>query len=109
MVVLLNILVPVIIIGLLYLAYKLKKGWPVLVAIAFVLAYGLVQPSYMPKGTVKPVQYTEFQKVDKPMADRMLKPKSGAERDAARKAEFEKNDQRVEALIETMKKEKEQK
>lgn len=102
----LNLIVPVVVIGFVLLAMRLKKMFPIYTAIVFVILYALLQPSYLPKGTVKPVVYEEFKPNESVFVDRMLKPKSGAERDASRKAEFEKNDERIDKLIKQMKTEK---
>jgi len=89
MVLLLNILVPLVVIALLYLAWRLKNWHPALIAIVFVVAYGAFQPSYIPKGTVKPLPNPEFHVNDSPMVDRLMKPKSGAEYDAERNKALE--------------------
>lgn len=107
MVVLLNIFVPVVVIALLYIAYKFKKLWPVLAAVAVLVIYPKIQPSYIPKGTVKPLPVAETQIVDKPFVDRVIKPMSAAERDERMSAEVLKSEQRREALIKQIKSEKE--
>lgn len=100
MIILLNVIVPIVILGLSFYAYKIQKWWPVLVAIAFSLIYGLVQPSYMPKGVVKPMAAPiEFRQVEGPMTDRMLKPKSAEQYDIERKAALDAIDQSIREQI----------
>jgi hypothetical protein len=99
MVLLLNILVPVVVLGLMYLAYRLKKFWPIAASVAFVLLYQLAQPSYMPKGTVKPVKIVEFKQLDIPMVDRSLKPKSSEQYDIERNAALEAIDKSIKNQI----------
>lgn len=108
MIVLLNILLPLLIAGILFIGYKKKKLIPALI-ISLVVGYGytLVQPSYMPKGTVKSLPPIELRASDKPIQDRMLKPVPAAERDEKMKAEFKASDERREALVEQIKKDKE--
>lgn len=99
MVVLLNILVPLVTIALLYLGYKLKSGWPLAVALFFAIGYALVQPSYMPKGTVKPLPHVEFQYVDTEIVDHGLKTKSPEEYDREREAVIERMNQSIKTQI----------
>lgn len=84
MILLLNMLLSIVVVGHLYLAYKLKKIWPIGFALVMLLIYPMIQPSYMPKGTVPPMHVSSFEKLDIPIVDRSLKPKSGAEYDAER-------------------------
>jgi hypothetical protein len=61
--------------------------------------YTNIQPSYMPKGTVKPMPTVEFKQLDIPMVDRQLKPKSSAQYDAERTAEMEAIDKSIKNQI----------
>lgn len=99
MVLLLNILVPLVAIVLIVLTVKLRKMWPTYTMIALSIIYAFAQPSYMPKGTVKPMPTIEFKQLDIPMVDRSLKPKSDAERDSERKAAIEEIDRDLEQQI----------
>lgn len=99
MVLLLNIIVPLVTIVLIYLGYKLKSGWPLAIAILFVVGYTLVQPSYMPKGTVKSLPHVEFQYVDTEIVDRGLKTKSPEEYDREREAVIERMNQSIKTQI----------
>lgn len=100
MVVLLNILVPVVTLVLFFAAYKFKKYWPALVAVAVLFIYPMIQPSYMPKGTVKSLPNAEFQVSDAPVVDLALKPKSSELYDAEREAAMERIDQSIKMQIE---------
>jgi hypothetical protein len=84
MILLLNMLMTIVVLGHAYLAYKLKKIWPIGFALVMLLVYPMIQPSYMPKGTVRPMVTQPFEKLDIPIVDRGLKPKSGAEYDTER-------------------------
>lgn len=103
MVLLLNILVPLVVILLIWFAYKIKKVYPVLIAIAFIIIYQFAQPSYMPKGTVKPMPKVEFQQLDIPMVDRSLKTKSDVERDAERNKALQEIDNSINEQIKSNK------
>lgn len=84
MILLLNILVPIVAIFLIFLTVKLRKMWPTYLMIVFYVIYAFAQPSYMSKGTVKPMVIQEFKQLDIPMVDRSLKPLPDSERDAQR-------------------------
>lgn len=101
----LNYLLPVVVIALLYLAFRLKKFWPLVVAVVFVVVYGAVQPSYIPKGTVKTYTPPPFETVDKPIVDRSLKPKSAEQYDAERNAAIEQINTSINNAIEKQKQE----
>lgn len=103
MIVALNYLVPAVVLALLYVAFRLKKFWPLVVAVVFVVLYGAVQPSYFPKGTVKTYTPPPFEAVDKPMVDRMLKPKSADQYDAERNAAIEQINTNIKNSIENQK------
>lgn len=111
MVFLINSIPVLIILIALFVIYKVsglkRKVGTALIAIGLSVIYTHVQPSYMPKGTVKPLPVVETPVVDKPIVDRVLKPMSGAERDARMKAEVEKSDARRAELIKEIKSEKE--
>jgi hypothetical protein len=82
-----------------YVAYR-RKSWKIAVAtILAIFLYNHFQPSYMPKGEVKPTVFVAPVASDKPMVDRMSKPLSEAERDAKRKAEYEATDSRVKEML----------
>lgn len=103
MVLLLNILVPLVVIALLYLAWRIKNWHPALIALVFVVAYGALQPSYMPKGTVKPLPNPEFHVNDSPMVDRLMKPKSPEQYDLERKQALDAIDKSLKEQIESNK------
>lgn len=107
MIALLNFVVPIVVIGLILLAMRLKKFWPIIVAIVFVIVYQAVQPSYIPKGTVKDLPRAEFRVDDSPIQDRMRKTISAEERDARMAKADKETNERIEALIERSKSEKE--
>ena len=78
-----------------YLTYR-YRSWKIAVAtLVLLLGYNHFQPSYMPKGEVSKAAFVEPTASDKPMVDRMLKPKSSEEYDAKRQAEFDKIDARI--------------
>lgn len=86
---------------------KVGKFIFALITVGMLFVYFQIQPSYMPKGSVKPLPVADFKIVDKPMVDRMLKTKPAAERDAEMQAEYDKSDARREAFVEKIKSEKE--
>lgn len=104
----LNLLVPVVVIGLIILAMRLKKMFPIYTAIVFVIVYTVFQPSYMPKGKVTTtLPNAAFEVTSDKVENRILKPMSSEARDA-RMAEVEElATKRREELIEQMKSEKE--
>lgn len=103
MVLLLNILFPVVIIALMVISYKFKKVWPVIGVVAFILIYSIAQPSYMPKGTVKPLPNPEFRVNDSPMVDRLMKPKSPEQYDLERQQALDAIDKSLKEQIESNK------
>lgn len=107
MIALLNFVVPVVVIALIILAMRLKKFWPIIVSIVFVIVYQAVQPSYLPKGTTKQLPNAEFQIESKPIEDRIRKTISPEERDARMANVENETNERIEALIERSKSEKE--
>ena len=88
MVILFNLLPLLILVGFVFLAYRLKKWWLVLVGVVAVALYFQIQPSYMPKGEVKRIELPEFEQSSKEFVDRMSKPKSGEEYDKQRQEEI---------------------
>lgn len=108
MIVLLNILLPLIIASILFVGWKKKKLVQALIlSVAVGIGYSLVQPSYLPKGTVKALPNAEFVTTNKQIEDRMRKPVPSAERDAHMKEEYKIADERREQFIEKLKSEKE--
>lgn len=103
MVLLLNILVPVVAIILIVLTVKLRKMWPAYTMIALSIVHAFAQPSYMPKGTVKPMPTVEFKQLDIPMVDRSLKPKSDDERDVERNKALNEIDNSINEQIKSNK------
>jgi hypothetical protein len=87
---LISVLIPIL--GCI-VVYKIQGWkWKGIAAVTFIvtsLLYMQIQPSYMPKGTVKPLPNPEFHVNDSPMVDRLMKPKSGAEYDAERNKALE--------------------
>ena len=88
MVILFNLLPLLLFVGFVFLAYKLKKWWLVLVGVMVVAFYFQIQPSYIPKGEVKRTELPEFEQSSKEIVNRMSKPKSGEEYDKQRKEEI---------------------
>lgn len=88
MVILFNLLPLLLFVGFVFLAYKLKKWWLVLVGVVVVAFYFQIQPSYIPKGEVKRTELPEFEQSSKEIVNRMSKPKSGEEYDKQRKEEI---------------------
>lgn len=88
MVILFNLLPLLLFVGFVFLAYKLKKWWLVLVGVVAVVFYFQIQPSYIPKGEVKRTELPEFEQSSKEIVNRMSKPKSGEEYDKQRKQEI---------------------
>lgn len=103
MIVALNYLVPAVVFILMFVAYKLRKVWPLIVAVLFVVVYGAIQPSYMPKGTVKTYTPPPFERVDTPMVDRVLKPKSAEQYDEERQRLMNEIDEKIQKSIERQK------
>lgn len=100
MVVFLNILLPLIIALALYIGYKTKKlVTAILISIVIGFGYSLIQPSYIPKGTVPPMHIIESAPVDKAIEDRMRKTMSGDERDARMEKQKEESAARREVLM----------
>lgn len=106
MVVALNFLVPLIFIAMLLLAMRLKKIWPILVAVAFVIVYQAVQPSYIPKGTTKSLPNADFMVDETEIKDRVRKTMSADERDARMKEAEKETQIRIEELREKSKENK---
>lgn len=92
MVLLLNILPWAVVPGLLALAYYFKKVriFCVACAVAVVVLYPKVQPSYMPKGQIVRSEIPAFEKSDAKIENRQLAPKSGKEYDAQREEAIKK-------------------
>lgn len=121
MVFLINI-VPFLILALGVLVVYFVPGWKrkvgtALITIGLSVIYAQVQPSYMPKGTVRSNPVVEFKQLDTPMVDRQLKSKV-SEIDALRlkemdeikrsmEVEVEKSKERLEALDQQIKSNKE--
>lgn len=105
MIVLLNIIVPVVVVGLLYAAYKFKTYWPLVIMVAVLFIYPMIQPSYMPKGTVRSTPVVEFKQLDIPMVDRSLKPKSAEQYDIERNAALKEIDSSIKNQIKAQNKE----
>lgn len=71
----LNLIVPIVVIGLFVLAMRLKKMYPIYIAVVFVILYQAFQPSYMPKGRVTTtLPNAEFQVTSGDVEDRLRKP-----------------------------------
>lgn len=104
MIVALNMLLGVVVLALLYLAYRIKKVWPLLVVVAFIVVYGAVQPSYMPKGTVKTYTPPPFEKVEGPIVNRLMMPKTAEQYDAERNAAIELINSNMKDAIQNTKK-----
>lgn len=103
MIALLNIVVPVFVIFLFWLAFKLKSLYPVLIALSFIVLYQLFQPSYMPKGTVKSMPAFEIKQSDVQIVDRGLKTKTAEQYDIERKEALEAIDRSLKEQIEANK------
>lgn len=88
MVILFNLLPLLVFMSFVFLAYKFKKWWLVLLGVVAVALYFQIQPSYIPKGEVKRTDLPEFEQSSKTIVDRMSKPKSGEEYDKQRKEEI---------------------
>lgn len=90
-VIVLNVILPLLIAGLLFGVYKVKGVKKKLVMAALIpltfIVYGLIQPSYLPKGTVNKLATPTFQVVDKPIVDNLRKVTPGEVRDERMKAE----------------------
>lgn len=86
---------------------KVGKVFMGLLAVGMLVVYFQIQPSYIPKGTVKPLANPAFELVETPIVDRQLKRVDPQVRDS-KMAEYEKqSNARREALIEQIKSEKE--
>lgn len=103
----LNLLVPIVVIGLVLLAMRLKKMYPIYIALVFVVLYTMFQPSYMPKGKVTTtLPNSSFEVTNKNVENRILKPVTAEERDARMKEVEALSAARREELIQQMKNEK---
>lgn len=89
MVILFNLLPLLLFVGFVFLAYKLKKWWFVLVGFMAVAFYFQIQPSYIPKGEVRRTELPEFEQSSKEIVNRMSKPKSGDEYDKERQQQID--------------------
>jgi hypothetical protein len=78
--------------------WKRKVG-TALIALGLIVLYNQIQPSYIPKGTVKALPNTAFHTVDKPIVDLLLKPKSATEYDAERNKALEEIDNSINQQI----------
>ena len=110
MVFLINAIPALIILLGAFVAHKVK-GWKrkvgtVLIIIGLVVLYGQVQPSYMPKGTVKQLPVAEFKHSDAKIVDRSLKPKSSEEYQAHIEEQLQKIQDSLEERIKSQSKEK---
>lgn len=85
MVLLLNLLLPVWIVILGSLAYRLKKIWPVVVMLVGLFVYTAALPSYMPKGEIKRTQPPAFEYKELTVQDRLSKPPTKEESEASLK------------------------
>lgn len=99
MIALMNYAIPLIVLLGLVAAYATKKVWPVLLAVVISLVYSVAQPTYMPKGTVRPPVIQEVERVERPFVDRGLKPMSDEERDARRNEQLKLIDQSIQSKI----------
>ncbi|WOZ57539.1 hypothetical protein [Pseudomonas phage vB_PseuGesM_254] len=99
MIALMNYAVPLIVLLGLVAAYATNKVWPVLLAVVISLVYTVAQPTYMPKGTVRPPVIQEFERVERPFVDRALKPMSDEERDARRNEQLKLIEQSIQSKI----------
>lgn len=92
MVLLLNILPWAVVLGLLALAYYFKKVrvFALACAVAAVVLYPKVQPSYMPKGQIVRSELPAFEKSNAKIEDRQLAPRTSEQLDADREAEMKK-------------------
>lgn len=99
MIALMNYAVPLIFIVSVFLSIRFKRWSPLVVGFVFALIYTIAQPTYLPKGTVPELKIQETVFVDKPIVDRGMKPKSDAERDAARNAELKRINESIESKI----------
>lgn len=107
MVVLLNLLLPAIFVILAVVAYKTKRGFWMALFIPVVIIYGMIQPSYLPKGTAKPAAPpAEFVAPEGDIVDRMAKPLDADARDARRKAAFDEAENRRQEFLKNIEEEK---
>jgi hypothetical protein len=67
--------------------------------VLMLVVYFQIQPSYMPKGTVKTLPNAEFRTVDKPVSDLVPKPKSPEQYDTERNAAMDDIDRKLEEQI----------
>lgn len=88
MVVLLNVGIYVVILALLYIWYKKKKARYLWAAGAILLIYNLIQPSYMPKGTVTRMANPAFEQSNAVIEDRNRKPEDPNERQARQEQSY---------------------
>lgn len=70
------------------------------------VVYFQIQPSYMPKGTVKQLHVAEFKHSDAKIVDRSLKPKSSEEYHAHLEDQMQKIQDSLEERIKSQSKEK---
>lgn len=85
MIVLLNLVWLVIVVGSFWLTFNLRKPWPLIIGLVILVGYQLIQPSYLPKGTVTRDVTPEFQDKGLEIEDRQPKPKSMGQYDEDRK------------------------
>lgn len=78
---------------------KVGKVFMGVLTVAMLLVYFQIQPSYIPKGTVKALPNVEFTTVDKPITDLALKPKSSEEYDKERNKSLQEIDKSIKEQI----------
>lgn len=105
MVIILNLLPFLVSLGLIFLAYKIRKWWPIVVMFVFLLVYKTVQPSYLPKGVVQRTQLPEFEQSPLTIQDVQRKPAlTGQERDVKMQKEYAESDNRRNEFVESLNK-----
>lgn len=77
-----------------------RKVSTVLMVIGLCLIYNGIQPDYITKGTVRSGEsQIDFQKIDGPMTDRLMKPKSAEQYDLERKEALDAIDKSIKEQI----------
>lgn len=99
MIALMNYALPLIILVGGFLSFKFKSYKPAVVAILIALVYTVVQPTYLPKGTVAAPVIQELEYVDKPIVDRGRKVMSDEQRDAQRNEKLKQINESIESKI----------
>lgn len=90
MIVLLNLVTVILCIAAISAAIHFKKVWPLILGLVVLLGYNMIQPSYMPKGTVPRDHVPAFEEKDLEIRNIQLQPKSSEQYNTDREQAIQK-------------------